>query len=229
MNKILIVDDIDTNRTLLRQTLAALKGYDVIEASSGPEAINQFEAENPDLILMDINMPEMDGREATTTIKAQTGDNYTPIIFLTALSAETSLAGALASGGDDFISKPFDVQVLESKIKAHLRIRELNQQLNNKNRQLTLHNDYLTHEHELVEYYFESAIRKSYLDRRYIQYHMSSMSTFNGDLLLVDRSFKGGLYMVIGDFTGHGLSAAMGTLPVAMIFFKMANIRKEVL
>jgi len=135
MSKILVVDDIETNRKLLSKILVAINGCNVIEASNGKDAIVQFDKEEPDLILMDINMPEMDGYQSAAAIKEKAGANYIPIIFVTALSADASLAQALASGGDDFISKPFKVEVLESKINVHLRIRELNQQLNGNNKQ----------------------------------------------------------------------------------------------
>lgn len=223
MTKILVVDDIVTNRALLRQALVALNDYDVVEAVSGKEAISQFEKEKPDLILMDIMMPDIDGCQATTAIKEKMGDDYTPIIFVTALSSEDSLATALASGGDDFISKPFNIEVLASKINAHLRIRVLNQQLNIKNELLLRLNQDLMNEQELIEHFFESAIKQSFLDDDFIKYHMSSMSAFNGDLLLAEQAPHGGLYLIMGDFSGHGLTAAMGTLPVAMIFFKMVS------
>ena len=219
--KILIVDDLPVNRKLLRQILGRIDGYVVSEAVNGKEAIDLFEKENPDLILMDINMPEMDGLGATAEIKKLAGDIYTPIIFVTALSTESALTNALASGGDDFISKPFDADVLQSKIIAHLRIRELNQQLGIKNIELSDLNNNLVREQELIEHFFNSALEQSFLDKKLINYHMSSMSAFNGDIFLVGRSPKGGLHIVMGDFTGHGLTAAMGTLPVAMIFFKM--------
>jgi len=221
MKKILIVDDILTNRVLLRQALAALGDYELIEAVDGNEAVAQFEKEHPDLILMDIMMPDVDGCQAATLIKDKMEEEFTPIIFVTAMSAESSLATALAAGGDDFISKPFNVEVLDSKIKAHLRIRELNQLLNDKNALLLRLNQHLINEQELIEHFFESAIQQSFLDDKLIRYHMSSMSAFNGDLLLVERGPEGGFYLVMGDFCGHGLTAAMGTLPVAMIFFKM--------
>ena len=228
MIKVLVVDDISTNRVILRQTLSALGDYDVIEAVNGNEAIEQFSKEKPDLILMDIMMPDMDGLEASTAIKENMGEDYVPIIFITALSSEDSLVTALASGGDDFITKPFNVDVLESKINAHLRIRDLTQQLNSKNELLSSFNLRLMTEQELIEHFFESAVKQSFLDENLIKYHMSSMSTFNGDLLLTERAPDGGLYMIMGDFTGHGLTAAMGTLPVAMIFFKMVSERYAV-
>lgn len=228
MKKILVVDDISTNRVILKQTLIVLGEYNVFEAVNGREAIEQYDKEKPDLILMDIMMPDMNGLQAATAIKEKMGEDYTPIIFITALNSEDSLVTALASGGDDFITKPFNVDVLESKINAHLRIRELTLQLNAKNKLLTSFNQRLITEQELIEYFFESALQQSFLDENIIRYHMSSLSTFNGDLLLAGRAPDGGLYLVIGDFTGHGLTAAMGTLPVAMIFFKMVSERYAV-
>lgn len=223
MQKILVVDDIVTNRYLLAQMLMALGDFDVVEAVNGKEAITLYKETSPDLILMDVNMPEMDGYESATAIKALCGNEYTPIIFVTALSSEASLANSLASGGDDFISKPFSAEVLESKINVHLRIRELNLQLNSQNKILTSLNEKLSNEKELIEHFFENALQQSFLDEDIIKYHMSSLSTFNGDVFLVKRAPQGGLYLVMGDFSGHGLTAAMGTLPVALIFFKMAE------
>jgi two-component system, HptB-dependent secretion and biofilm response regulator len=214
--KILVVDDIPANRKLLHKMLEVIIDCEIIEAQCGSEAIEICSVSMPDLILMDINMPNVDGYQATVAIKEIMGDRYMPIIFVTALSEDSSLSRALGSGGDDFISKPFNARVLESKINAHLRIRELNNQLSEKNKKLI-------YEQCLIEHFFESALEKSYLDEQMIKFHMSSMCAFNGDVLLVEKSSDGRVYLLMGDFTGHGLSAAMGTLPVAMVFFKMAE------
>lgn len=233
--KILIVDDNLVNRVLLKQVLDTIDDYEIIEAVDGRDAIEKYEKYNPALILMDIMMPVMDGKEATTIIKEKTAGIHLPIIFISALNSNESLATALEAGGDDYIAKPFDVDVLLSKINAHLRIRELTQQINNKNKILLESNKKLTYEKHIIQHFFENALKQSFLDENIIKYHMSSMSAFNGDLLLVERAPNGGFYLVIGDFSGHGLTAAMGTLPVAMIFFKMvaenqsvANIASEI-
>ena len=224
MKKILIADDIPTNRILLRQTLKSLGEYEVVEAVDGQDAIDMFSKEKPDLILMDVMMPEIDGYEATAVIKNRMDNDYVPIIFLTALSSEESLSNALESGGDDFISKPFNIAILESKIHAHLRIRELTQQLNKNNALLTTANQNLVYEQNLIEHFFESAINQNFLDEGIIKYHMSSLSSFNGDIFLSEQGPDGSLFAIVGDFTGHGLTAAMGTLPAAMVFF--ATVKK---
>ncbi|VAW94175.1 Serine phosphatase RsbU, regulator of sigma subunit [hydrothermal vent metagenome] len=223
MKKILIVDDVEANRKLLRKMLKKLRCCITIEAENGQEAVSQFKDESPDLILMDVNMPIMNGYESAYEIKLLSSDIHVPIIFITALSSEASLAKSLQSGGDDFISKPFNVEVLESKINAHLRIRELTINISEKNAQLNDYNSRLQYEQQLIEHFFESALKQNFKNDDVIKYHMSSMSTFNGDLFLVEKGPNGSLFFVMGDFTGHGLTAAMGTLPVAMIFFKMVN------
>ena len=223
MRKILIADDISTNLALLRQTLDLLGDFDIIEAVDGRDVVAQYEKEKPDLILMDIMMPHIDGKEATSIIKNMMGQDFVPIIFITALKLEDTFSEAIESGGDDFISKPFDIDVLASKISAQLRIRELTQQLNNKNKTLIDVNKNLVNEQNLIEHFFDHAIKQSYLDDKFIKYHMSSLSVFNGDLLLVEQASEDSIYVVMGDFTGHGLTAAMGTLPVAMTFFSMTK------
>lgn len=219
MKRILIVDDLPSNRNLLKRVMGALrscKTYEVLEAENGERALEIFAEQQPDLVLLDINMPYMDGYAVAAAMKSKLVDNYVPIIFVTALSDEQGLSAALQAGGDDYISKPIDIGVLDSKIHAHLRIRELNQKLSQQYQQLK-------HEQGLIEHFFERALSKSYLDPRFINYHMSSMSAFNGDIFLSHKDAKGGLYLLVGDFTGHGLTAAMGTLPVAMMFFKMTE------
>ncbi len=223
MDKILIVDDLQVNRKLLKKMIKSFRDCDVIEANDGDEAIQKFTDEMPDLILMDVNMPVMNGYESATKIKSLATENHVPIIFITALSTEDSLSESLASGGDDFISKPFSIELLGSKLNAHLRIRELTKKLNDKNEELKIYNQRLEYEQLLIENYFDNALKQCFLDENIIKFHLSSMSTFSGDLFLAERKPNGGLILMVGDFSGHGLTAAMGTLPVSMVFFKMVK------
>ena len=194
MEKILIVDDIKANRILLKQMLIMIYHSEVIEACDGQEAVSLFEQEKPCLILMDINMPVMNGYESATEIKKLSGEVHTPIIFITALSEETSLSTALESGGDDFIAKPFSGEILESKINAHLRIRELSKQLLSKNQQLSQLNQQLSREQYLIEQFFDRTFEQNHIDKRFIRYYTSPMSTFSGDVFLSECAPQGGIY-----------------------------------
>lgn len=222
MMKVLVVDDMSANRKLLVWMLED-DGFEVIEAENGKQAVDLFLQTQPNLVLMDVMMPIMDGYEATKLIKEQAGDEHVPVIFLTALNDEESLSRCLASGGDDFLTKPFNEHILQAKINAHTRIQELNQQINEKNKELIYHHNQTIREHEIVDHVFSSAISESFLDSGNINYYMSAMSAFNGDLLLSAPSPSGGLYILLGDFTGHGLSAAIGSLPASRTFFAMSR------
>lgn len=225
--KILVVDDTEANRKLLSWILED-DGHQVVEASDGQEAVDLFKKDTPDMVLMDVMMPVMDGYEATIAIKEYLGDRHVPIIFLTALSDDASLAKCLSIGGDDFLSKPINEQVLQAKIKAHSRIRELNEQINAKNEELKRLHAHTMREHEIAKAVFERAMAASLQDCANARHYVSAATTFNGDLLLTAPSPSGGLYTLLCDFTGHGLPAAIGALPVSQIFYDLTNEGKAV-
>ncbi len=213
--KILVVDDQASNRGLLSFLLED-EGHDVVEASSGEEALECFASGLPELVLMDVVMPGIGGYEAAAKIKAQS-DGYVPIIFLTALSDDVSLSQCIESGGDDFLIKPVNEILLNAKIKAHERIRELNSELARKNEELTRYQGVLRQEHELAEYVFESAISWQ-IETPNVKRFVSPMGGFSGDLILAAPTPRETLFVMLGDFTGHGLPAALGALPVSQDF-----------
>jgi len=219
---ILVVDDQALNCTLLKFMLEQ-ESHTVFCVSNGKEAVEQFTDINPDIVLLDVMMPIMDGFEAAPLIKKQVSDVYLPIIFITALDDQRSLTRCLEVGGDDFISKPFDKIILSAKIKAHSRTRELSQKSFEQKKLLEFHQNEVQREHEIVEHIFKNALIEHLNVPDIIDYHLSPASMFNGDLFLVSPSPIGGLYIMLGDFTGHGLAAAIGALPTSKIFYSMAH------
>lgn len=136
--KILLVDD---SRAIAMVTTARLEsfGHEVKHAINGQTGIDYFMAEPFDLILMDIEMPGMNGFETTTRIRAQEGHEpwaWTPIIFVTATDTDTNLVTAIEAGGDDFISKNVSENVLQAKMKAMSRIAALRTRLSQANSKL---------------------------------------------------------------------------------------------
>ena len=221
--QILVVDDQATNRAILTWLLED-DGHTVLEAENGLIAIELFEKHEIDIVLMDVMMPVMDGLEATQKIKAlQKDGNYVPVIFLTALEDDKALSQCLESGGDDFLSKPYNDAVLKSKIAAHIRIRELTQDITEKHKELTLHNSRWEREQNIVAHIFNTAMEHNLSDCDNLRSHIAPASTFNGDILLSAPSPAGGLYVFLGDFTGHGLGASIGTLPIAHSFEQLAS------
>ena len=126
--KILIAEDSNADRLIL-QKIVEKQGHQVVLASDGEQAVEKFKEESPQIVLLDVLMPRMDGFEAAKEIKAIAGDDLVPIIFLTSLTDSESLAKGLSAGGDDFISKPYDRIILKAKIEAFNRMRVGHQQL----------------------------------------------------------------------------------------------------
>lgn len=220
--KVLIVDDLELNRHLLQHMLKH-DGFDVVLANNGLEALDVYKKEKPDLVLLDVVMPHLDGYETAPRLKELAGEVYLPVIFITALEDQDSLTRCLDVGGDDFLSKPFERVILHAKIKAHARIRDLSQKTFEQKKQLDFYRLQTEREHEIVEHIFQRAFEGNYKVPHLLDFHLSPASMFNGDIMLVELGPTGNLYIMMGDFTGHGLAAAVGTLPVSNSFYSMVK------
>mgnify|MGYP001225795340 FL=1 len=119
MSKILIVEDNEMNRDMLSRRLIR-KGFDVIMAEDGQKGVDMSKSDNPDLILMDLSLPIMDGWQATSTIKADPETNSIPIIVLTAHAMAGDREKALDAGADEYDTKPIEFKRLLGKIKDFL-------------------------------------------------------------------------------------------------------------
>jgi len=126
---VLAVDDNRTNLHILQVFLKKL-GHDVILAENGEQAVQRFQQLKPDLVLLDIMMPVMDGFEAARRIKAASRDKWVPIILLSALNRDENLVEGLEAGADDYLTKPINFVVLEAKLRSMQRSLSLQQSAN---------------------------------------------------------------------------------------------------
>lgn len=125
---VLVVDDVSANRDLLEGHLFDL-GYEVRQARDGVEALEMIEDREPDLILLDVDMPRLGGLEVCRRVKAHPARRLIPIVILTALQDRTTRLSGLDAGADDFLTKPFDAKELLVRTKVLLRERALNRRL----------------------------------------------------------------------------------------------------
>jgi len=219
---VLIADDDETNRVVLENMLRR-EGHVVHLARDGEEAVAMYEALHPDLVLMDVMMPLLDGYEATRRIKAIAGKNFVPVTFLTALTDESSLIKCLEVGGDDFIVKPVSRSILNAKLFAAARVRGLYADLQRQQHELSVHHERLSYEHEIAEKIFSKIIGAIGSKAVNIRSEILPLAIANGDLMLTAQTPAGVQYVMLGDYTGHGLSAAIGAIPVADIFNAMTR------
>lgn len=217
---ILIADDNASDRYLL-STIVSRQGHKVLCAANGAEAVALFETARPQLILMDAMMPVMDGFEAARRIKQMAGEALVPIIFLTSLTEGAALARCLDAGGDDFIAKPYNQVVLTAKIKAMNRLRLLQETVLQQRDLISRHHEYLLNEQRVAKEVFDQVAHSGCLNASNIRYLQSPYALFNGDLLLASYTPAGHMHMLLGDFTGHGLPAAVGAMPLAEVFYGM--------
>jgi two-component system cell cycle response regulator DivK len=117
--RILVIDDHEDNRHILRDLLENAS-YEVIEATTGAEGVVLAEAQVPDLILMDIQLPDIDGYEATRRIKSMPALRHVPVIAVTSYALSGDDVKALSAGCDAYVTKPFSPRALLAKVKEHL-------------------------------------------------------------------------------------------------------------
>ncbi len=126
--RILVVDDSETNRDIL-VTRLGMHGYDLIQAADGEEAIEVAQKAQPDLILLDVMMPKLDGIEATRRLKADQSLPFTPIILVTAKADSKDVVTGLEAGADEYLTKPVDQTSLAARVKSMLRVKELHDKI----------------------------------------------------------------------------------------------------
>src|ERR1700758_1188920 len=126
--RILIVDDNETNRDILVTRLAK-HGYETLQAADGEEALASASAHRPDLMLLDVEMPKLDGFEVCRRLKKDPAMPFMPIILCTARAASQDVVTGLDAGADEYLTKPIDQAALVARVRSMLRIKELHDQV----------------------------------------------------------------------------------------------------
>lgn len=206
----LVVDDDQLGRLFLRALLDRA-GFAVTLAASGDEALRMFSPEAFDVVFMDMQMPGIDGVETTRRLKAACGEQFTPVIFVTGSGDEQSLVRAIRAGGDDFLVKPVVPEVLLAKLDAMTRIRAIHE------RTRQLYGRVMRDQRMALEV-FDRNVAARNVDSPAVRSRIIPAEIFSGDLLLTAVSPRGCLHVLVGDFTGHGLAAAIGAMPLAETF-----------
>jgi len=220
--KVLIAEDSALSRSVL---CSILENYDytVIESVDGRDSVEKYIESKPDIILMDLMMPVMNGYEATRKIKEISGSEFVPIIVLTSMTETDALVKAIDYGADDYLNKPYNAEAIHSKIIALLRIKELHNTINDNKVRLEKLNHQAASELLVSEHIYDSVLEKGERNLPQVRQYMRPVTNFNGDILMTAYTPSGGFNVMLGDFTGHGLSAAIGAIPTAEIFYRMTS------
>ena len=197
---ILIVDDQAANRVMLKGLIERF-GHNVSCAENGMQALELFSHKGADIVLLDVMMPVMDGLTTAKHLKQLSGEIHLPVLFITAFDDQKTLLECLDAGGDDFISTPPEPIVLQAKLNAHARVRELSFKLKEKNEVLAYHSNRMEREQNVVSHMLSNALLENELRFDFLQTYLSPATEFNGDLVLSKGGPLGNYYIFVGDFT----------------------------
>lgn len=218
--KILLVDDSTFNVNIVANACRKWN-HSIITASNGIEALDRYQNEAPDLVLMDVLMPIMDGFEATIRIRAMQESRWVQIILLTSLDTDKDLVQGIESGADDYITKPINFTVLREKIRVMERIATMQKQLNSSLIALQNYHAKAEEERMLATRVMERIIKLGQVNDSLVNYQIIPAFNFSGDLVAHAYTPSGNLHVALADATSHGLAAALNVLPIAEIFYSM--------
>ncbi len=218
--KVLLVDD--SQETVLIATKFLRKmGHQPSVARSGAEGLRVFAAERPDLVLMDVVMPEMDGYEAAARIKAIGTDRWVPLVFLTAKTEDEAVARGIEVGGDDYLIKPISFVTLKAKLDAFARMLHMQRQLEQKSAELEVYYRASEDEQHVAGHLMNQLVRADSLRDPLLEHWIEPAHNLSGDLVAAARTPAGVLHVLLADGTGHGLAASLNVLPVVDPFYAM--------
>ena len=216
---ILVVDDSRANLAVLSAMLAQM-GYEVVQASSGEEALDLFRQRQPDMVLMDVVMPGMDGHDAVREMR-RIAKEWLPIMFVTAAGLADDLVRSIEAGGDDYLLKPVNYKVLQAKVNVLLHRLMLSRRLEEQNRLLLDYQARNEEEQQTAQEFMNQLLALDKIDDPLVRFHLQPAAIFSGDLIAVARTPANQLYAMLADSTGHGLTAALAVMPILQLFHTM--------
>jgi len=211
----LVVDD-SVMQCKVLAVLLKEEGYRVFTANDGARGVAMYIKYRPDLVLMDINMPIMNGFEAAKKIKRLSSNSLCPLIFITSMDTDQAFIDSIDAGGDGILVRPFSPQVFKAKIKSIQRISDLYSQI--KRLQQEQQKDA-----ELAEELMSGVIEARNYGLDKISIIKQAAALFSGDIQLTSLCPNGDINILLGDFTGHGLRSTIGAIPLSETFRAMTK------
>ncbi|OUR71823.1 hypothetical protein A9Q77_06415, partial [Marinomonas sp. 42_23_T18] len=225
--KLLVVDSEEIYRDII-STCAQARDLKTKTAASMEEALILFNDWQPDLVSLEVLSPSGDGIELIKQLKEAANDRIIPIMVITFKSDDATMNACIKAGADDFLAKPFNEILFNTRLSTHLRNVLFSKESFQKNRDLIYFQSMIEREHRMAHQVLAHAMDRSEDDDVSVAVTRLAATSFNGDIALIKRRDDGALLLFIGDFTGHGLPASIGALPLTQAFFKAASEKSSI-
>jgi CheY-like chemotaxis protein len=219
---VLVVDELGAKSSVLSQTVLQL-GHRVVRACGGDEAVMQFQACAPDLVLMDVRMPSTDGLRATERVRKLQGSRWVPVIYVTAQDSEGGIIAAIEAGGDDCLTKPITADLLRAKLRGAARILSLQRENARRNAELERYFHNAEEEQKIAGSLMHRLVQMDMICDRAVEHRLTPALHLSGDVIAAARTPDDTLHVLLADGTGHGLAASLGVMPVVQPFYAMTQ------
>lgn len=219
---ILIAEDDPATKALLDRFLTN-ENHHLIHAADGQEAVALYKIHQPDIVICDVNMPVMSGLEAIEHVRSYTKTYWVPILVISAYDESAAVIKALNAGADDYLSKPFNLDVLRAKINVMQRLVNLQRTNQRQLKSLKKAHDEIENEQILAKNLANKMLDMGDLPHSAIEYWLKPATHFSGDLISACEAVGNKLYILLADSTGHGLGASLPTLLISRIFHTMTR------
>lgn len=208
----------ERTRVLLEQF-----GCKVALAESGEAGVAAFEHRRPDCVLIDAHLPDESGLVACARIKQLAGDSFIPILMVAADPSGELLVRCAQAGADECLRAPAPAEVLQANVRAWRQIGELHDRLMRQHEELLAYRAAAREEQRTAKALMHHVIRRESYCAANLRMLESPAENYHGDIVLSAWGPAGRQHVLVGDFTGHGLQAALGALPAADIFYSMTR------
>lgn len=225
--KLLVVDSEEVYRDII-SSCASARGLETKTAASTQEALSIFTSWQPDLVSLEVLSPTGDGITFIKQLKEAANDRIIPIMVITFKSDDATMNACIKAGADDFLAKPFNDILFNTRLSTHLRNVLFSKETFQKNRDLIYFQSMIEREHRMAHQVLAHAMDRSEDNDPNVAVTRLAATSFNGDIALIKRRDDDALLIFIGDFTGHGLPASIGALPLTQAFFKAASEKSNI-
>lgn len=218
----ILIVEADPAQLKISQSALSEVGHRTRVAVDSAQARQQIQDEIPDLVLLDVQLPDGSGIDLMQRLRARAGARWVPVVLMSEVDANDEVLRGLSAGADDFLIKPIHPGLLNAKINAMQHIARTNAKLKEAAQMLERYREGAEVELQLARNLIQHMIKRDGLRDAALEWYVLPSAKFSGDIVASIRRDTNSLYVLFADASGHGLAAAISGLPALQVFYAMS-------